>query len=59
MDKESSYYTLTELAKTLRLCSATLRGYVKRGDLKAIKVGKKYLVTEANFTAFLDARRRS
>lgn len=51
---ETPVYDLPALSKKLKLGVVTLRKYIQRGELKAKKVGRKYLVTELNLLAFLD-----
>ena len=49
-------YILEDLEKVLKVGRRTIREYVKSGELRAIKVGKRYLVTERQLTQFLDER---
>ena len=46
--------TAKEVAGILRLNDQTVLRYVREGKLKAIKVGKQYLVKEADLQAYLD-----
>ena len=50
---ETPVYNLKDLSKKLKISIRTLRKYIKRGDLKARKIGKAYYVTEPNLMAFL------
>ena len=50
---ETMIYNLKNLAKKLDISIRTLREYVKRGDLKASKIGRCYFVTESNLIAFI------
>ena len=50
---ETPVYNLKDLSKKLKISIRTLREYVKRGDLKAKKIGKAYYVTEVSLMAFL------
>ena len=52
--KRKPAYDLKALSKILNLSVATLRKYIRLGDLKAKKVGRCYFVTEPNLMAFLD-----
>jgi DNA-binding transcriptional MerR regulator len=52
---ETPVYNLKDLSKKLNLSIRTLRKYIKRGDLKARKIGKAYYVTEPNLLDFLEA----
>jgi excisionase family DNA binding protein len=38
----------------LKIPSETVRKYINRGRLKAIKIGKFYMVSEENLQKFLD-----
>lgn len=51
--KDYRAYTLTELEPIIGVSHMTLMRYVKSGKLKAVKVGGKWRVTEANLKAFL------
>ncbi len=51
---ETPVYNLKDLSKKLKISIRTLREYVKKGDLKAKKIGKAYYVTEPNLLAFLE-----
>ena len=52
---ETPIYNLKDLSKKLKISVRTLREYVKRGDLKARKIGKAYYVTEPNLLDFLES----
>jgi excisionase family DNA binding protein len=47
-------YDLKDLSAKLKIGIRTLREYIKRGELKARKIGKAYYITEANLMAFLE-----
>ena len=49
-------YDLKDLSEKLKVSVRTLRQYIKAGELKASKVGKRYLVTEDSLTAFVESR---
>ena len=53
MSNEMPVYDLKALSKKLNIGIRTLREYIKRGDLKARKIGKAYYVTEVSLMAFL------
>ena len=55
MSNEMPVYDLKALSKKLNIGIRTLREYIKRGDLKAKKIGKAYYVTEPNLLAFLSS----
>ena len=53
---EIPIYDLKDLSVKLKISVRTIREYVKRGELKARKVGKAYYVTEPNLMAFLEVK---
>ena len=55
MSNEMPVYDLKALSKKLNIGIRTLREYIKRGELKARKIGKAYYVTELNLLAFLNS----
>ena len=56
MPNETPVYDLRALSTRLGIGIRTLREYVKRGELKAKKIGKAYYVTEPNLMAFLEPK---
>ena len=52
---ETPVYDLKALSKKLNIGIRTLRKYIKRGELKARKIGQAYYVTESNLLAFLES----
>lgn len=55
MPKQLEVYTADDIAQLLDLSIDTVRTYIKRGDLKASKVGRKYIITNDNYKAFIKA----
>ena len=53
MKNEIPIYDLKDLNKKMKISIRTLREYIKRGDLKASKIGRAYFVTEPNLMAFM------
>lgn len=47
-------YDLKDLKRILKLSIRTLRIHIKKGKLRAKKIGRAYYVTEANLMAFLE-----
>ena len=47
-------YTLTEVEPILGVSHRTLLDYVKKGKIKAVKIGGKWKVTEENLKAFIN-----
>lgn len=53
MKKELEVYTVNDVAKSLGMNIETIREYIKRGELKASKVGRKYIITIDNYKDFI------
>jgi len=53
--KERIVYKLQELVKILGVSLGTLRKYIKRGELRAVKIGRNYLVRPHDLDDFLEA----
>jgi len=47
-------YTILEVAEILKVTRRTVYGYLKAGDLKAVKIGKYWKVTAENLREFLE-----
>ena len=48
-------YTLLEVEKLLGVGYQSLRKFIKRGDIKARKVGTKWIVTEDALKEYLES----
>lgn len=48
-------YTVNDIAKSLNMTIQTVRDYIKRGDLIASKIGRRYIITSENYRAFIEA----
>ena len=46
-------YTIEEVAELLHTTRRTLYTYLKEGKLKAVKMGRKWLITEENLKEFI------
>jgi len=46
-------YTLQETAEMLQINEKTVRDYIKRGDLLARKVGKRYYITQKALETYI------
>ncbi|MGG8954540.1 MULTISPECIES: helix-turn-helix domain-containing protein [Staphylococcus] len=53
MKKELEVYTVNDVAQSLGMNIETIREYIKRGELKASKVGRKYIITMDNYRDFI------
>lgn len=47
------FYTTLEVAKSLNVTLQTVRDYIKKGKLKAQRVGKSFLISEKSIMEFL------
>lgn len=55
MPKQIELYTVNDIAQSLGIKIETVRGYIKRGELKASKVGRKYIITTDSYKEFIQA----
>lgn len=46
-----------QVAKCLGVNIQTVRHYIRKGELKAARVGKRYIITQEDINAFLAARK--
>lgn len=46
-------YTVEEVAQSLKMNSRTIREYIRNGELKATRIGRKYVITQENYETFL------
>jgi len=46
------FYSVEQVAERLGLHVRTVRGYVRAGRLKAVRIGKQYRITRADLEAF-------
>ncbi len=46
---KDEYYTIYEIADILKVHHNTIRRAIKRGELKAIQIGRKWLVKKEDF----------
>lgn len=47
------YYTSEEIALKLRVTVATVRRYVRAGQLEAVRLGREYRISREAFEKFL------
>jgi len=50
---QKQFYNVEALSKMLFIPVDTVRKYIRKNRIKAIKVGKRYLVSEDNLDKFL------
>lgn len=46
-------YTVKEVAELLKVHWQTVLNYIKKGKIKAVKIGKNYRVTELDLKSFI------
>lgn len=47
------FYTIPETAEALKVTPQTVRSYIKKGRIKAQRIGRPILITEGNLKDFL------
>mgnify|MGYP001180330969 CR=1 FL=1 len=52
----TTVYTLKEISEQLDVSVVTLRTYIDKGRLKAVRLGRKYRVTQEALQDFLQSR---
>ncbi|NPV58694.1 MAG: helix-turn-helix domain-containing protein [Actinobacteria bacterium] len=52
-----NYLNTIHVAKTLGVNVQTVRHYIRKGELQAARVGKRYVVTQEDIDAFLERRK--
>jgi len=50
------YQTVPELAERLEVAEATVRRWIKSGELRAIDIGKGWRIADSDLARFLEAR---
>lgn len=50
---QDQYQTVKEVAERLKVAEATVRHWIKIGDLRAIDIGKGWRIADADLGAFL------
>lgn len=53
------FFSVQEIAKLLNLSRSTILYYINAGKLKAVRVGKVYVISRENFGNFLKEHRHS
>ncbi len=58
MSKDPEFMTTEEVARRLRANPETIRRYVRIGVLKAFRLGRKMLISQAEFSRFINEQSR-
>lgn len=53
--KDIRVYTLPEIEEQTGISILNLRDFIKKGDLKASKIGRQYYITEDMFIEFVNS----
>jgi len=53
---DDTYYTVQEVANLLKLHWQSVLNYIKKGNLKALKLGKGYRISQQALDNFIDSR---
>ena len=53
---EQGWHSVESVAERLGLHVRTVRGYIRSGQLKAVRLGKQYRIAQADLDAFTGAR---
>lgn len=53
---QDRYQTVQELADRLEVAEATVRQWIKGGELRAIDIGKGWRIADADLESFLKSR---
>ena len=55
----AKYFKPSEVARLLKLNTETVYHYIKKGDLPAARLGRKYIVTEKDLERFIQRRKEA
>lgn len=55
---EEQYYTIEEVAKTLKVAYLTVYRWIQSGKLVAYKAGKQYRIKKLDLDKFLERKKR-
>jgi excisionase family DNA binding protein len=53
---DKQFYTVEQVAELLQVHWQSVLNYIKRGELKALKLGKGYRISQTALDKFIDSR---
>jgi excisionase family DNA binding protein len=56
---EDEFLTVEEIAKQMKVKPFTVRDWIRKGELQAVKVGRTLRIRKEDFTEFLKKHRTS
>jgi len=59
MTQIETMFTVEQVAKQTHSAIATVRRWIREGDLIASKIGRKYLVSESDLARFIEERKNT
>lgn len=51
-------YTVEEVANSLGMNSRTIREYIRNGQLNASRIGRKYIINQDDYKAFVSSAQK-
>ena len=55
--REQKYFTVEEISSLFRVHQLTVLRYIKRGELRALKLWKGYRIAQTDLDAFIEAKK--
>jgi len=55
--KDEQYYSIVEVAKTLKVAYLTVYRWIQDGKLKSYKAGKQYRISKADLDKFMERQK--
>lgn len=52
----SSFYTIHDVGELLKVSDATVRNWIKNGELQAVKLEREFRIARVDLQAFVDER---
>lgn len=55
MGETLELYTVNDIAESLGMNSRTIREYIRNGQLNASRIGRKYIINQDDYKAFVSS----